>query len=228
MGRKYRIHIEKMDELGQVFVNMGLARRKDYPWYEVETETGKEFMAYLAATLGRLDDLQYIPVTDELRHLEEFVFSSSPDLEPEKKISSIRLQLLEDLFPGPARPLHAQEIEEFKANHGDKLSAFRFKVESELVNIADIDDEALRQRKIELFKEETMEAIREIKNYLNESGYNRLTLGKIGSVIAAIPGISGFIGLANAIYNAFENPDEFSMDRSLLYAAYAQKEILQI
>jgi hypothetical protein len=73
-----------------------------------------------------------------------------------------------------------------------------------------------------------MEAIREIKNYLNESGYNRLTLGKIGSVIAAIPGISGFIELANAIYNAFENPDVFSMDRSLPYAAYAQKEILQI
>jgi hypothetical protein len=228
MRRTFKIHIEKMDDLGEIFVGMGLAKRKEYPWYEVEAETGKEFMAYLAATLGRLEDLLYIPITDELRHLEEFVFSSSPDLEPEKKISSIRLQLLEDLFPAPARPLHAQEIEEFKAKHGDKLSAFRFKVESELVNIADIDDEALCQRKMELFKEETMGAIREIKNYLNESGYNRLTLGKIGSVIAAIPGISGFFGLANAIYNAFQNPDEFSMDRSLLYAAYAQKEILQM
>lgn len=226
--RTFTIHIEKMDDLGEVFVGMGLAKTKEYPWYEVEAETGKEFMAYLAATLGRLENLQYIPITDELRHLEDFVFSSSADLEPEKKISSVRLQLLEDLFPAPARPLHAQEIEEFKAKHGDKLSAFRFKVESELVSIADIDDEALRYRKIELFKEETMEVIREIKNYLNESGYNRLTLGKIGSVVAAIPGVSGFIGIANAIYNAFQNPDEFSMDKSLLYAAYAQKEILQV
>jgi len=228
MRRTYKIHIEKMDALGEVFVDMGLAKRKEYCWYEVEAETGKEFMAYLAATLGRLEDLQYIPITDELRHLEEFLFSSSPDLEPEKKISSIRLQLLEDIFPSPARPLHAQEIEEFKANHGDKLSAFRFKVESELVNIADIEDEALRQRKIELFKEETREAIIEIKNYLNEAGYNSLTLGKIGSIITAIPGISQFFGLANAIYNAFEKSDKVSIDRSLLYAAYAQKELLQM
>jgi len=223
----YSIHIEKMNQLGEVFVDMGLAKRKDYPWYNVEAKTAAEFMAYLAATLGKLEGLQLMPVTDELRHLEDFVFSSSPDLEPEKKLSSIRLQLLEDLFPAPARPLRAQEIEQFKRKHGEKLTSFRFKVESELVSIADIENEALHQRKIDLFKEETREAIEEIKNYLSESGFDRLTLGKIGSIIAAIPGISGLVGLAKAIYDAFADPEAVRLDRSLLYAAYAQKEILK-
>jgi hypothetical protein len=225
--RSYRIHIEKMDELARAFVDMGLAKRKRGPWYNVEPQTAKEFMAYLAATVGKLEELQYMPVTDELKHLEDFVFSSSLDLEPEKKISSIRLQLLEDLFPAPAKPLHASEIQEFKTNHGNKLSAFRFKVETDLISIADIEDEALRQRRIDLFRQETREAINEIKNYLNNSGFGRLTLGKIGSVVAAIPGISNLVGLANAVYKAFEKPDLFTMDRTLLYAAYAQKELLQ-
>jgi hypothetical protein len=221
-----RIHIEKMDKLAKFFVSMELAKEKDYPWYEVEAETGKEFMTYLAATLGKIDELQYMPITDELRHLEEFVFSSSSDLEPEKKISSIRLQLLEDLFPSPAKPLYAHEIEKFKNSHGGKLRTFRLKVENELVNIADIEDEALRKRKIELFKEETREAIREIKSYLNESGYNRLTLSKIGSVITAIPYISGPSGLVKAIFHTYNNSDEINIDRTLLYAAFAQKDIL--
>jgi hypothetical protein len=225
--RTSRIHIEKMDELGQVLVEMGLAKKRDYPWYDVEAETASEFMAYLAATLGKLDELQYMPVTDELHNLEHFVFSSSPDLQPEKKVAAIRLQLLENLFPAPARPLHAHEIEDFKAKHGSKLSAFRLKVENELINIADIEDDALRERKIELFKAETRESIEEIKNHLTKSGFRHLTLGKIGSVIAAIPGISNLVGLANAVYSAFENSDEVTIDRSLLYAAYAQKEILR-
>ena len=102
--RTSRIHIEKMDELGRVLVDMGLAKKRGDPWYDVESETANEFMAYLAATLGKLEELQYMPVTDELHNLEHFVFSSSPDLQPEKKVAAIRLQLLEDLFPAPARP----------------------------------------------------------------------------------------------------------------------------
>lgn len=225
-NRSSRIHFEKMEKLGSVFVEMGLANAKNYPWYDVERTTAQEFMAYLASTLGKLESLQYMPVTDELRNLENFVKSSSPDLMPENEIAPIRLQLLEDLFPAPSRPILAGELATFKENHGSKLSSFRNEVESELVVIASISDDALRLCKIEIFKDRAAESVEEIRSYLNDSGFRNLTMGKIGSVIAAVPGVSGLVGLAKAIYDAFNEPELIQLDKSFLYAAYAQEEIL--
>jgi hypothetical protein len=165
-GRSFRIHMEKMDGLESTLTNMGLARSSQYPWFQVEIETAKEFMAYLAATLGQVEELQLMPVTDDIEHLQEFISFSSPELMPEKEIAPLRLEILEDLFPAPSRPLDASEIENFKRRHSDELAEFRRTVERELISLADISDENLRKRRIELFKEESQEAVEKLKDYM--------------------------------------------------------------
>lgn len=221
-----KVHIEKMESIGDALVEIGLAKNNIYPWYYVETETANEFMTYLAATLGNLNELSYIPVTDSLKHLEQFANSSSPDLEAETQISNLRIEVLENLFPAPSKPLSAQEIEAFKSKHGDLLSDFRRYVEREIVTIADINDEALKQRRVSIFKSEIDESIKSIHKYLDDFGYRHVTLGKIGSVVAAIPGVSNIFSLASAVYNAFASETETIADKKFLYAALAQREIL--
>ena len=73
-GLSFRIHIEKMKGLEYELDKMNLARKDSYPWWIVEQETAKEFMAYLAATLGKLDDLNFSPVSDDIIHLQHFEF----------------------------------------------------------------------------------------------------------------------------------------------------------
>lgn len=229
-GKQSRIHIEKMNGLELVFKDMNLARReeKHSTWWKVENETARWFMTYLAATLGKLEDLQYTPITDDIIHLEHFLYASSSDTSSEELVSSLRLQILEDIFPAPDEPLHASEISEFKGKHGDKLSIFRTKVEKEIIDIATISDSALREKRLELFREESKEAIEEIKNEMNKFGFKRLKLGKLGSIICSTPGVSSLFGLAEAIINAFEKAEFSKVDPAFLYAAYAQKEILKV
>ena len=181
-------------------------------------------MAYLAATLGQLDDLQFDPVTDDISHLNHFLNASSSS---EGKVSSLRLEILENLFPAPNTPLSASQLSDFKGKHGDKLNKFRLNVEKEIIEIADINDPYLKQRRLDIFKVESAEAIQEIKNEMNKSGFKHLTLGKLGSIVSAIPGVSAIFGLASAVYGAFEKNDIGSIDSSFLYAAYAQEEILK-
>jgi hypothetical protein len=224
--RSVRIHIEKMNELERILEDMALAKLKKYPWYDVEIDTANEFMTYLAAALGQLHDLHYMPVTDELRHLKNLAYSQSSDLIPENKVSDLRLELLGDLFPAPDRPLNPAEIANFKNKHGNLLSQFRNYVEIELVKLADIQDNELRTRGIQLFKSKAKEEVTTIIDHFHNSGYKRLTLAKLGSIISAIPGASEFVGLASAIYNAFTEPELITLNRDLLYVAYAQKELL--
>lgn len=225
-GYNSNVHIEKMDGLEYELRDMGLAKKSDYPWWFIEENTAWEFMAYLAATLGKLPDLQLDPISDDIRHLQHFLCSSRSEKSAQKKISNLRLEILEDIFPSPQKPLKAFEISNFKGKHSDKLKAFRNRVEKEIIDIADIDNKELRKRRLELFKEESQDAIKEIIDAMGNSGFRGITLGKFGSIISSIPGISSLTGLAKAVCDAFKKENFQTIDPCFLYAAYAQKEIL--
>ncbi|MCH7559258.1 MAG: hypothetical protein IIB56_17635 [Planctomycetes bacterium] len=169
-GYTSNIHIEKMDGLEYELRDMGLAEKRDYPWWLIEKDTAWEFMSYLAATLGKLSDLQLDPISDDIRHLQHFLSSSRSEKSAQKKISNLRLEILEDIFPSPQKPLKAFEISSFKEKHSDKLKTFRNRVEKEIIDIADIENEELRKRRLELFKEESQDAIKEIiESYIDAS-----------------------------------------------------------
>ncbi len=220
------IHIEKMDGLEYELSDMGLAQEFYYPWWHIEVDTAQEFMAYLAATLGKLPDLQLDPISDDIEHLQHFIYSSRTEESNHKKISNLRLEVLEDIFPSPKEPLKAVEISSFKEKHSDKLKAFRNRVEKEIIDIADIKSKGLRIRRLELFKDESQDAIKEIIDAMKNSGFKGLTLSKFGSIISSIPGVPPIVGLAKAVFDASMKKNFQAIDRCFIYAAYAQHEIL--
>ena len=107
-GHRSKIHIEKMDRLELDMRDMKLAEEGEYPWWFVEVDTAGEFMAYLAATLGKLDELQYDPVSDNIEHLERFMRVEGVNPSPRPPISNLRIQILQNVFPSPRVPLRSR------------------------------------------------------------------------------------------------------------------------
>jgi hypothetical protein len=113
------IHLEKTSSLGDELAALGLAKRVEYPWLSVEARTAEEFMYYLATVLGQHRELQFSPVTDELRNLEKLTSFVAPGVKLEESLSELRLQILEDVLPAPAHPISVAEIEFFKKKYGN-------------------------------------------------------------------------------------------------------------
>lgn len=220
------IHIEKMGDLGGELVKIGLAVCRDYPWYDVEIDTADDFMSYLSTVLGRLPDLQFSPVTDQISCLNRLTANGSRNDFRHREIDTMRLQILEDALPGPAAPLEANEIELFKNRHGDQLSRFRREIELELTTLADMSDFDLQQRRLELFKEKVREETADIRAKMENQGWQNLVFGKLCALLAAIPGMPPIPKLINAVYKAFADTDSFDKRSPFAYAAYAQKELL--
>ncbi len=220
-----RIHVEKMAELTRHLEDLHLAERRDYPWFQVEANTARDFMGYLAAVLGRQPELGFIPITDNPVHLSEFIDASSLG-KPTERLEKLRIDVLEDLLPSPRRPLTAREIEEFKRKHGKLLSRFRRAVEKELIAIADINDDDLRAQRLKIFRQETSEELKEVRARMSESGWLDMILGKFSAIAGAIPGAPWVVGLAHAVHQALKGDSATAGSQPLLYAAYAQEELL--
>ena len=182
-------------------------------------------MSYLAATLGKLSELDFAPTTDDIIYLNKFL-SSSKNITTEKKLEKLRLEVLNDILPAPNRSLTAYEIKKFKDTYYLDLKLFRNNIERELILIADINDPELKKRRIDLFKEESSEQIELIIEAMKKSGFRNLSLSKIGSIVSSIPGVGSLIGLANAVNGAFGKDDISRINPCFLYAAFAQKELL--
>lgn len=229
-GATSQIHVEKVGALEGVIREYGLGRRGNDPyyssWYAVEQETAADFMAYLAASLGRLEELGYIPVTDRRRYWEPMLRAVDRRIEHGGELTSLRLEILEDILPAPKQPLSADQIRNFKDRHGHELVIFRRAVEREIVTAAAIQDPELRRRRLELFRQEVNEQVQYVQARLSENGFGDVVFGKFCSVMAAIPGVSFAFGLASAVYNAFQQSPENTHPSPLVYAAYAQAELL--
>lgn len=218
-GRTFPIHIEKMEPIAKVMKDIGLAtiNRYEYQYFNVELETGKEFMAYLATCLAQLPDIQADPVTDEEANLEVFI-------DPE--IDALRIEVLENIFPSPRRTIKGFEIENFKRRHHNKLRGFRRAVERELITIAELTP-TNRKRRIELIKDEIKDLVDEIQSDFIESGWGgELVFGKLFAVMGRLPGAPYGFGLASAIFKALEKKEEKPPVSPLAYAAHAQIELL--
>ena len=224
-GKGYLVHVEKLDTLSYELANAGVARSGQDPWIEVEWETAQEFMAYLAATLGRVPDLGYAPITDEERQLSDFVAASSRS-SAVGRLEDLRLQVLDEMFPAPTGPVSVTQLARFKERHGDGLARFRRRVEQELILAADISDDTLRKQRLELFVEEARDEITEIRARMAEAGWLETVFGRLAAVLAAVSGASPIFGLANAVYNAFAGGAQPDPRSPFLYACQAQRILL--
>lgn len=253
-GDTTRLHVEKVGTLERVLhdYRLGVPRGGGAytPWYTVERSTAADFMAYLAACLGRIEELGAFPVTDReecwqplLRKVQGPAAGGGPGaaanargaaanprgapvpVEHGEELTELRVEVLEEILPGPRRPLTAGEIATFKRSHRDELFEFRLAVERELVRAAAIDRPDLRRRQLELFRQEVDEQVRAIERRIDEAGWGEVVFGKVFSLMAKVPGMHFGFGLANAVHNACGTDPRVDEANPLLYAAYAQVEL---
>ena len=225
-----KVHISKMEPLCDYLVKNKLAQKADNQWYDVENSTALDFMSYLAAMIGQVDEAGFTPVTDEAFPLNRLVESISDDARMENTTGEIRTQLLENLFPAPVQSIKPIDILYFKQKHGDKLSAFRYYIEKSIIDILNTTDEGLRRRRIALFKQKTGEDIEEITNAMQEHGWAITALTSFYALISEIPVIGVPMKIAREVHNAatgvYSPSIKIVKETPLLYAAVAQKELL--
>ena len=225
-GHVFQIHMEKMGPIEDLLVGLGLARSMTYPWFGVECDTATEFMAYLAGCLGKVPEINSMPVTDEEANLQVFLGSERGQNQATQELNHLRMEVLEKVFPAPTHSLTATEIETFKGKHGGKLRAFRRAVEKEIIELAQLRKPAHRQRRLELFEDEIQELAEDLNARFREGGFLKVVFGKLCPLLGAIPGAPFVFGLANAVYNAFGGVEPSKLESPLAYAVYAQVDLI--
>jgi uncharacterized protein DUF6236 len=240
-GTVMKIHGGKLGhDVESALVDRGLARRgTDGSWIEVESRTGSAYMAFLAAGLGSLEEVEMDPITDGIGSLAPFADTESAD-DTIALSNALAMRVLEGVLPGPAESVPVGELVDFKEAHGPLLAGFRGRLESQLLDIAEISDERLRERRVLILTEELQAELEEVEARMNARSWPRLVFGTLCGVLgAAIPvgaalatgaipaAAAGAPGLASAVYSArqaMRGGEDFE-NAPLAYAALARQHL---
>lgn len=223
--KTFRVHTEKMDEIADYLISTRLASKYNWSWCDVESTTASEFMTYLAALLGKLEDVKSTPVTDTIANLEMFADTSKLNKNIESRLASLRSIVLEQLLPVPLHSVPPHNLLKIKQKHGAQLRHFRHSIEQEISSIADMTDSDLQQYRLTNFISSKKDEIEEITAHLSEGNLGEIVFSRICAIVSAIPGANALFGLANAIYSAFSGSSQKIESGALLYAAYIKKKL---
>lgn len=229
------LHVEKLGRVGDQLVDLGLAERTGYPWFRVQAWVGRAFMAYLAAILGRQPGVEADPVTFDRSSLS--VLGGSPHARVNRRMSRARTMLLRQLLPRPKAELDLHSIVRFKERHSESLRRFRSAVEMECIDIAQIDDEFLRQERVRLISEKLQAEIGEVSEAMRLQ-WKPVILGSLTAVLGGSLGlvltpvdqlgvrIGAGVSLAGAIYQSLDplRDRREALSTPLAYGAIAKRE----
>lgn len=223
----FRVHIEKLDDIGHKLCELGLARKADYPWYEIEARLANQFMAYLAGVLSILPDVKSTPITDERSHLN--IYDTT---------GRYRSVILENLLPSPSEEVTAERLSHFKSKHQRELLKFRNEVESFILQVASVSDKRLRGEMVNRFMSKTKADIDGIVDAMASNGWAKISSGRFLSYAVAgttladaistgglLSTIAAAFGVAASAYTTYEGsklPDGLKNSFSA-YAALATK-----
>jgi uncharacterized protein DUF6236 len=240
-GTVMKIHGGKLGhDVESALLQRGLARRgTDRSWIEVEARTGSAYMAFLAAGLGSLEEVEMDPITDGVGNLAPYADMESAD-DTIAVSNALAMRVLEGVLPGPAESVPVGELVDFKEAHGPLLAGFRGRLESQLLDIAEISEERLRERRVLILTEELQAELEEVEARMNARSWPRLVFGTLCGVLgAAIPvgaalatgaipaAAAGAPGLASAVYSArqaMRRGEDFE-NAPLAYAALARQHL---
>lgn len=199
---------------------MGLARRHDDDWYDVDPITARLLMEYLATVLSH--------------KLER---RATTDIIPSSKVHQANLNqrrriVLEQLIPFP-NEVDFGKLLDFKLAYPDLLAAFRVEVEDIVLDLNLEENSPLfnnRVQRLLLRKEELLAR-------MNEKKIKDVILGSVCGVVGAglsLVTASSFLGglvavpsLANAVYTALnvETPEKILDQSGMKYLALLDKRL---
>jgi len=131
-------------------------------------------MAYLSTCLGFLPEINSQPITDNSKYLNSF-----SSIDPHIKIGQLRTIILEEILPCPKTGIDPHEIAKFKVNNQISLKLFRTKIESALIDIANIQDPFLRARKLEAYKIELLTEVDYLIELMKTNDWKNITTGRL-------------------------------------------------
>jgi hypothetical protein len=235
-GPMSRIHAEKLGEVPSFLVNAGLARQVDWNWYNVESATANLFMAYLAACLGAIPEVDATPVTNQVafaRFLQPGLWQMSRY--PVRR-QEIRDVVLDNLLPVPAGPVDVATLLRFKRRHGGRLQRFRMIVETHCSRVATLRDAADRSDANSAFLQDCEQSIAEIRESMQRT-FGPVIFGSLAPLFGAgltvqatdsgnaIAYAGSALTLAGAAYSAIASiqGSRTIRDRPLAYIAHARQ-----
>lgn len=217
-----RLHANKFDsEIFYSLTQMGLAKRIDEYWYEVENRTAYDLMFFLATIVA--NKIDYQPTTNKIQY-SPFTRANIELREQKNK----RDLILKDLIPYPEQ-IDINLIKKFKEKHYDLLNRFRNKVELIVLNPSISLDSQLFKTTIEDMNDSKEELI----TRMSENKFGNIFFGTIcGTISACIalsdgPTLSAMPGVLNAIYTALkiEKPENVIDQTGLKYLALVHKRL---
>ncbi|MFC2001227.1 hypothetical protein ACFLUZ_01835 [Chloroflexota bacterium] len=231
--RTLKIHMEKLGSVGDELCQRGLARLQNYPWYEVEKYTANQFMAYLAAVLGKLPNLNSQPITDSIQNLNSFKPGFHANIGFHGTLDSLRTVVLKDVLPAPQSGIKPGEIARFKQAHRKELTRFRNHIESYLLLISTIDNPDIKRQALSEFSNKLQDEVSDISDLMLSEGWNRISLGRFLAYSTAVMGLSTAIiteslpaiitaalGTASSIYTTIKDTKAKNIVQGN-YAGYA-------
>ena len=224
--KQCKLHVNKFDSnVFDYLMEIGLAERIDYNWYNVENKTANDLMFLLSSVIA--DNIQSIVATDKIDYRSSQIYAQDNDVELRNRQYKRDL-ILKNLIPYP-KQIDLTNLRRFKEKHSDLLTAFRNKVESIVLNQA-ISPES------EMF-DVTLDELKmhkeELSARMNESHLGNINFGTICGTISAAVGlfenssVAAITGLLSAIYSVckIERPESVIDQTGLKYLALVDKRM---
>lgn len=232
-----RIHMEKMGDIPAMLTELGLATALDRRWDAVDENIANLFMAYLAACLGALPEVNAAPVTHQAKYLAVFgnsdrQYSRVNPIHREKA----RQVMLHALLPRPDEPVSLSKLVQFKERHGHLLPAFRREVEAHCSRIASLTDPLERLAMTGAFISNSKQQVEEIVGAMKPT-WKRIAFGSLtplfgagltlhatdtGNIVAYAGTALSFAGAAYQAIASIRGNREELMRRPLAYVAHAR------
>jgi uncharacterized protein DUF6236 len=150
-------------------------------WYAVESRTAELYMNYLVGAVCKTTK-HFFPVTDtgaSLRHL------ARPLLQPAGQLAEMRYVAITQALPVPSRVVPPGEIADFKQRYSDQLRRLRIYLNGHLADLAEIDDEYLRDAKLESLLQEIRDDVEILRERMARRRWPRIVLVGVAGLIAS-------------------------------------------
>jgi hypothetical protein len=223
------IHIQKLNSIGPKLARKSLAVQVNSEWYKVVSWVANAFMAYLAAALGQLEEVNCAPVTQDkssysLLGGKAFNLSGSRD--------RARETFLKEIIPVPQEEISISELVDFKSRHGELLKRFRERIEQECINVSSIQNPVDQRDQLEITLRQFTDEIEAIKEIMRQRWRSITFLGfapifATGATLLTSDFLNpvswggAALGLGVAAYSALHNEQNYQRLQSpLAYAAF--------
>lgn len=193
-GKWAKMHSSKIDaEIFHELEQKGFARAPHGPeyetWWEVDQGVAQLYMAYLAGAISGLY-ANLFPVTDSEQAIAAL---ASPTGAMHDRLRDLRYNVVVDALPVPSKPLDAAEIADFKRKHQDELTRLRTYLDARLVDLAQIDDQQVRQVKKAQIVLEISDDVAKLQERMKKRNWPKIALVSIGGVVGASLMLAGTI-----------------------------------